>query len=74
MAKVERLKAAKQATNSFSTMVNRMDKTVFHELYPPITAIDQGMFDEMEESYGRRGSEEEVPGSNGDREADGRVE
>src|SRR5271155_3393006 len=52
MAEVERLKAEKLATNSFSTMVNRMDKTVFHELYPPITAIDQGMFDEMEESYG----------------------
>jgi hypothetical protein len=50
MAEVERLKAQKQATNTFAAMVGRMENTVFHELYPPITAIDQGMFDDREES------------------------
>jgi hypothetical protein len=50
MAEVERLKAQKQASNIFADLVNRMDSTVFHELYPPITAIDQGMFDDREES------------------------
>jgi hypothetical protein len=48
MAEIERLKADTQATNSLTRLVTRMDGTVFHELYPPITSIDQGMFDNME--------------------------
>jgi predicted phosphohydrolase len=45
MAEIERLKMADSAAKSFSALKHRMDKIVSHELYPPISAIDAGEFD-----------------------------
>jgi predicted phosphohydrolase len=47
MAEVERLQAERQTEHAFRILRNRVDKTVFHEIYPPITAIDAGELDNI---------------------------
>jgi predicted phosphohydrolase len=45
MAELERLKAERRAEQAFSALRERVDKTVFQEIYPPIIQIDAGNFD-----------------------------
>jgi len=47
MAEVEHLKVQQEAEMAFTKFKEQIDKTILHEIYPPITAIDKGNFDNV---------------------------
>jgi len=45
MAEVERVQKADSAAKAFGALRRRMDDILSHEIFPPISAIDKGEFD-----------------------------
>jgi len=47
MVEVECLKVEREAEMAFTKCKEQIDKTVLHEIYPTIMAINKGNFDNM---------------------------
>ena len=45
MAEVEKMQAEKHAELAITSIRNRIDKTIIHEIFPPITSVDSGQMD-----------------------------
>ena len=58
MAEIAKLETIDMAHKGYVSLWNRIDKTITHEIFPPIEAIDKGDVDDVILSYGRWPPEE----------------